>query len=325
MRNVFAFIAITVILAIASPVARGGIVESIEAVVNGQPITTGELERFIERQAPSNEIQAENRRQQRLEELINRILLVQEAKKRGLEADDSDVKLEVRRQMTFLQNKLGNQLQDYLQKLGGTLEDVERDTTEVVRQQIMYDRMRGVATSGVSVTDEDIQKFQADHPNEFAGSDTVRVWHIVLYLPDDATEEQTAARHKEAMDLVVQSRSGLKDFRDLARANSEYEATREIGGDLGQMSRGQLLKEYDVVFDMKAGEVTDPMLVETSAGKSLHILQVGPRTTVRDHLLEQRRTEELTRFITELRKNAKIRVKSTSRVSALDGGSSRSE
>ncbi len=297
-----------------------GIVESVEAVVNGQTITSGELDRFIERNPNRSEVAIENLRQQRLEELVNRILLIQEAKKRGIEAEASEVKLEVDKQMKYLQNTFGGQLQEYLDKIGGTMEDIERDTTEVVTQQILYDRMKSVATRGISVTDEDVEKFKQDNPDEFATSDTVRVWHIVLNLPPDATSEQIDRKRKEALDLVIQARSGLRDFRELARSKSDYEATREVGGDLGNMRRGQLLKEYDIVFDMKPGEVTDPMLIETASGKGFHILQAGPRSSVRDYLLEKLRTDELNKLIAELRKGAKIRFRSAPRLSSLERG-----
>ena len=90
---------------------------------------------------------------------------------------------------------------------------------------------------------------------------------------------KASARHilvetkEECEDLRAQIDGGA-DFAELAREHSQCPSSME-GGDLGQFSPGQMVKEFDaVVFKAPVGEVSPP--VKTQFG--WHLIEVTERT-----------------------------------------------
>jgi peptidyl-prolyl cis-trans isomerase C len=87
------------------------------------------------------------------------------------------------------------------------------------------------------------------------------------------------ARHilvpsREACDKLKTEIEGGADFGALAREHSECPSGR-TGGDLGEFSPGQMVKEFDeVVFSAPVGEVQGP--VQTQFG--YHLIEITSRT-----------------------------------------------
>jgi peptidyl-prolyl cis-trans isomerase C len=87
------------------------------------------------------------------------------------------------------------------------------------------------------------------------------------------------ARHilvpsREACDKLKTEIEGGADFGALAREHSECPSGRS-GGDLGEFSPGQMVKEFDeVVFSAPVGEVQGP--VQTQFG--YHLIEITSRT-----------------------------------------------
>jgi len=90
---------------------------------------------------------------------------------------------------------------------------------------------------------------------------------------------KAAARHilvdseQKCLDLKSQIETGA-DFADLAKKHSKCPSGRR-GGDLGEFSPGQMVKEFDtVVFSAEIGKVQGP--VKTQFG--FHLVEVTKRT-----------------------------------------------
>jgi peptidyl-prolyl cis-trans isomerase C len=87
-----------------------------------------------------------------------------------------------------------------------------------------------------------------------------------------------SARHilvnteEECQDIKQQIENGT-DFADMAKAHSQCPSGRQ-GGDLGQFSPGQMVKEFDqVVFNEEVGKVHGP--VKTQFG--YHLVEITNR------------------------------------------------
>ncbi|MDD5397438.1 MAG: peptidylprolyl isomerase, partial [Candidatus Moranbacteria bacterium] len=80
-------------------------------------------------------------------------------------------------------------------------------------------------------------------------------------------DQQNAVSKKKAQDLLDQAKKGT-DFAQLAKDNSQDPGSKDNGGDLGFVKRGQFVPEFDkVLFDsnMQPGEIY-PNLVESQYG-----------------------------------------------------------
>ena len=90
---------------------------------------------------------------------------------------------------------------------------------------------------------------------------------------------KASARHilvatKEECEALKTKIEGGEDFAACARANSKCPSGRD-GGNLGEFSPGQMVKEFDtVVFSGEVGKVLGP--VQTQFG--YHLIEVTKRT-----------------------------------------------
>ena len=112
----------------------------------------------------------------------------------------------------------------------------------------------------------DIQQYQV--PNR------VHVDHILLMTVGKTPAEVEEIKAK-AEDVLKQAKKGGK-FDDLAKKYSEDPGTKDKGGDLGWITQGQTVPEFEkVAFSLPKGEISD--LVKTQYG--FHIIKVLDKET----------------------------------------------
>jgi peptidyl-prolyl cis-trans isomerase D len=137
----------------------------------------------------------------------------------------------------------------------------------------------------------DVERAYNNSIEQYSTPEQIRASHILLKTEgkDDATVKTRAE------ELLKQAKSGA-DFSELAKKNSEDEASAKNGGDLDYFGRGRMIPEFEqVAFSMQPGQISDP--VKTSFG--YHIIKLvdkKPGTTrtlqeVRPQITEQLASE----------------------------------
>ncbi|MGB8475260.1 MAG: peptidylprolyl isomerase [Candidatus Acidiferrum sp.] len=112
-----------------------------------------------------------------------------------------------------------------------------------------------------AVYKQDIQQYQV--PNR------VHVEHILL-MTVGKTDAEVQEIKKKAEDILKQAKKGA-NFEDLAKKYSEDPGTKDKGGDLGWIIKGQTVSEFEkVAFSLPKGSISD--LVKTQYG--FHILKI---------------------------------------------------
>ncbi len=107
---------------------------------------------------------------------------------------------------------------------------------------------------------------QADH---YVTPEERRVRHIVVRFGGDSgrTEQQALERIRQADQRLAKGES----FEAVAKALSDDELTRERGGDLGWIARGDLSRDFDAVaFRLEPGRRSEPVKV----GNGFEIIEV---------------------------------------------------
>jgi peptidyl-prolyl cis-trans isomerase D len=133
----------------------------------------------------------------------------------------------------------------------------------------------------------DIEREYNNNSEQYTTPEQVRASHILLKTEG----KDDAAVKAKAEELLKQARGGA-DFAELAKKNSEDEASAKNGGDLDYFGRGRMVPEFDqAVFAMQPGTISD--LVKTQYG--YHIIKLvdkknattRPLTEVRQQLTDQ--------------------------------------
>jgi peptidyl-prolyl cis-trans isomerase D len=118
----------------------------------------------------------------------------------------------------------------------------------------------------VVVPQADIERAYNTNVEQYSTPEQVRASHVLLKTEG----KDDAAVKAKAEELLKQAKAGA-DFAELAKKNSEDEASAKNGGDLDYFGRGRMVPEFDqVAFTLQSGQVSD--VVKTQYG--YHIIKV---------------------------------------------------
>lgn len=151
--------------------------------------------------------------------------------------------------------------------------------------------------ANLSVDAAEVEAYFQQHADDYQRQERVRVRQILLRTDDG---RRTPEEARTILTGVQQRLASGEDFAEIAAGVSEDPASRDQGGDLGYIARGEILPEVEnAAFATSAGEVVGP--IETSFG--LHLVQVVDRQPgglppfeeveeqVRSRMLEERAAE----------------------------------
>ncbi len=92
------------------------------------------------------------------------------------------------------------------------------------------------------------------------GMDLIRPAHILLYLPQHASEEACKAAAVKA-DSIYSALNGGSDFAELAKKHSQDPGSAKDGGMLPWIGPGNTLKEFEnAAYKLQVGEMSAPVL-----------------------------------------------------------------
>jgi peptidyl-prolyl cis-trans isomerase D len=129
---------------------------------------------------------------------------------------------------------------------------------------------------------------------------------------------QDAAAQQKAQQILERARKG-EDFAKLARETSQDERSREQGGDLGEFGRGVMAKPFeDAAFALKAGEVGGP--VRTQFG--YHVIKVEGVEESGGGSLDEARPAVARKLLSDERATALAKKKAEAALAALKAGRS---
>ena len=279
-------------------------------VVNGERIEDRDIQQEIERLRPSyeqvftdmepGEREAQLRDWAR-ENVIERVLLRQEARKNGTEIQRADVDAAFTR------------LREQYEKPEDLHKEFNVETDEQIRDMIelqmkVEHKISSIQATASEPSDAEIRQYYDQNKGRFQSGEQIRVAHIVKYVnwqTDEATAAETVAQaHKEI--------TGGAPFEAVVE---KYTDCADSGGDLGYVMRGQMVEEFeDVVFNLSPGQVSD--VFRTRFG--YHIAKVYDRKPptipalkdIRKQIVEavreQKREQALGDYLDALRRKAVV-------------------
>ena len=286
--------------------------DPVVVTVDGTPITVAQVRDYAKTEqrlinaTSTDETRAVYR--DAMENLINRQLLIEEAN---------------RRHITVPEGEAAERAREFqVQGIGG-----ESVTSGGAPDQLLLDQVRGsmqiekmldqeFAQKKVGPSEADIERYYEEHKDLFVQDPgEVRLSHIALKLPQNATDAQKAAGMKKITQLRQQALKS-KDFAAMAKKYSQDEASAAKGGDLGYFRKGQLPPVVDkLAFSTPVGGYS--AILESNLGFSfLKVTErrgvtYAPLKSVKSKvamvLLQYNQEYVLKNLLKKLAKNAKIK------------------
>lgn len=282
------------------------VIDRIVAVVNDDLITLSDLNRYISSIPPGT---AEIDRDRVLNDLVEQMILEQEAAKLGITVSDPEIDMSIEN----IRTKAGmshEQMEEMLKKENLTKEQFRKQW----RLQIISGKLVNSIVKGrVAVTDDEIENLYKEYYGNIENSDEVQIAHILISVNDQQPEQAL----EKASRIAELAKSG-NDFSKLVAEYSDDTFSKEKEGVLGYFKKGELVSELEAVVAItEVGEVSGP--VQTASG--YHIIKVLNRNTLdsnsvdtyreqlRQEIYKKKVAEELQKYIATMRENAYIEIK----------------
>ena len=267
---------ISALVFLPSLVSAAEIIEAIVIRVGDRMVTrTQYVKRLhdgyaeIEQTVAPAEVAAkkEDYRKNLANDLIAELLIKDRADRLGLTVSADEVKEAVDRLKQQYGISTDQQFAESLQKSGLTRSDMEARLRDTLLMNKVFSReLRGRE----DLTDKELRERYDREKEHYRLPERARLREIVILKPSNAVAVDAARQHAEQ--LAAQARANA-DFSLLATTASES-GTKSKGGDLGEVTRGELLPDLDkAVFNANSGAVIGP--IETKSG--WHILKVEQR------------------------------------------------
>ena len=147
---------------------------------------------------------------------------------------------------------------------------------------------------GGEVDDRTLRGYYAQNRARFEVPDRIRASHI-LFMTEGETEEELKESEAEAAKVLEEVRAGA-DFAARARRHSEDPGTADKGGDLGWVTRGQMVPDFEKqAFSLEQGQISD--VIKTEYG--FHIIKVHERQNAQIQSFEEVKEEIRTELARE--------------------------
>jgi peptidyl-prolyl cis-trans isomerase SurA len=265
--------------------AQSLIIDQITAVVGSNVILQSDIESQYQQMRSQGFHSSGDMKCEVFEDLLVQKLLLNQAKIDSVEVSESQVEMQLNQRLEFFINQIGSEekLEAYFNK---TILEIKDDFRDLIRDQLVTQRMQGDITEDVNVTPSETRRFfNSMHTDSIPLVNAqVEYQQIVLYPP--FTDEAIFDVKERLLNIRKRIVDG-ENFTTLAVLYSEDPGSATRGGEIGFASRADLDPEYaKAAFALKDRGVSK--IVESEFG--YHIIQLierrGDRVNTRHILMK---------------------------------------
>ena len=308
------------VLTLTATAASAELLEGIVVRVGDRIITRtqyqkrlADIYREIEQTAAPESV-ADQKRQAReglVNDLISELLLKDRADRLGITITEAEVKDAVERLKQQYGISNDAQFEESLKSSGLSRPEMEARLRETLLTNKVFGRE---LRNREDLSDPELRERYNREKERYRLPERAHLREIVVLKPENAA--QTEEARTRATEVAAAARKAGTDFANLASTMSES-GTRDQGGDLGEVAKGDLVPELDkAVFGAAPGAIIGP--IETKS--AWHIMKVEQRLpsevpafeSIKDRLRREASEETFQRdykaYIENLRKDAFIQI-----------------
>lgn len=208
-----------------------------------------------------------------LEQILGQKILAEQAERDSVIVSEDEVEGTLDNRIRYFIQRFGSE-EKMVEVTGKTIFQLKDEYRPIFKEQLAADRMQQQIISVVKITPQEVKKFYDGIPQDslpFYPS-AVEMGQIVFAPKVHPDVEDYARKKLEGIrtDII----NGVNAFDVMAGIYSEDPGSRDNGGDLGYVSRGDLVAEFaSAGFRLQKGEISD--VVKTDFG--FHIIQMMDR------------------------------------------------
>lgn len=273
--NIFMRLYITLVFVMTAFVASAQkmLIDDVIATVGDDAILRSDIEYQYEQALIDGANYSGDMKCHIFEQCLIQKLMINQAKIDSVMVSDNDVVSQVDSRINYFMQQVGGQekLEEYFNK---PLTQIKRDQMEIVRTQMITQKMQGEITKDIKITPSEIRNYFSQMSEDSIPfiSAQYEILQIVLFPAVEQEEiDRIKGRLREFQKQVAEGR----DFATLAVLYSDDPGSATRGGDLGWYSKSGFVPEFSAVaFNLQEkGKVSK--IVETEFG--YHIIQLIDR------------------------------------------------
>ncbi len=309
-KKIIFFITVLCFLIPLKSAQAGTAVNRIVAHVNGEAITLFDLQKRVEmflglfediELADLPPDQQKETKRHVLDQMINDILMRQEAERYQIQVSDRDIQEHIQRVQQD-NNMDQEEFEKHLRMQGLTQDDYKRQ----IRDSMITQRVLGIMVRRKTVvTQDEIKEYFKANQENFQEEKKIHLQ--VIAVPD----------YDEAVRLLDRIQNGEYDFDSAAQKYSQGPAARD-GGDLGLVRWDRLAPEWkEALKNLKPGEISEPFSVsgggvllmarDIQSERQIPLEEV--KDDIRNKLFDDKLDQRFEEYIQGLRDRAVIEVR----------------
>ena len=261
-------------------------IDKIEAIIGSEILLTSDIENQYNQFLSQGMIKTEDIKCDIVNDLLFQNLLVHHAKiDSTIDVSNDDVDLEVNKRISYFEDQLGSlkMVEDYFKR---SIESIKEELSYVVKDQFLSQKMQSSIINNIKITPNEVKEYIFN-----LNDDDIPLLPLQLelsqlvILPEISQNEKQDIRDK--LNIFRKRVYDGEDFKVLAALYSDDVVSANNGGNLGFMSRGELVPEFErAAFKLNDNEISE--VVESKFG--FHIIQMierrGEQINVRHILIK---------------------------------------
>lgn len=266
--------------------ATGQVLDKIVAKVDNNIVLESEVQKtYIEAIAQNQQGMEAPNRCEIFESLLINKLMVAKAEIDSVMVTDAEVLVQTNNRFNMVMQQFGGDENMLAEIYGKTADQLKAELEEVIREQLVVQKMRGKITEGITVSPAEVRAFFNNIPKDSLPLFTSEATVGQIVKKPEANPNIRNEIIAQLLNFKKQIMEGTATFADLAKRYSEDPGSAAQGGDLGFFRRGELAPEYEATsLGLRPGEISDP--VETQFGfHMIQLLEVKGNTFNTRHIL----------------------------------------
>jgi peptidyl-prolyl cis-trans isomerase SurA len=272
-------------------------IDGIAAVIGDEVILISDVNALVTQYALQNKINIlekpslyQELSENFLQTLIDEKLLLIKADEDTIKADEERVEQTLNQQIDYVVSQVGS-VEELERYYNAPIAKIKKDFRKQVENRFRIELLRQRRFGNVNISRREVEQFYSSYQDSIPTlPPTVNISHILKQIiPSEASVQEAFLK----IENLMQRLDAGEDFAKLAEEFSEDPGSSSRGGDLGFVSRGDFVQEFEeAAFALNEGEISE--IVRSQFG--FHVIQLlerqGEKIHVRHILIQLKPTEK---------------------------------
>ncbi|MCX6182460.1 MAG: peptidylprolyl isomerase [Bacteroidetes bacterium] len=246
------------------------VLDDIVGVVGGHIVLESDITMQLEQMSGQGFPMDDNSRCAVFEDFMFQKLLVHQAQVDSLEVSDKQVDDELDRRLNYFLAQMGGSETEFEKHFNKSILEFKEEFRPIIKNNILAQQMRSKITSDVKITPAEVRQYFNKLPKDSLPLIPAKYELAQITVKPKMNSSERDRIYAEAQKIRSDLLKG-KDFGWMAYIYSDDPGSKAKKGELGFVSRDQLVPEFAAVaFNLKLGEVSE--IVETEYG--FHIIML---------------------------------------------------